>query len=125
MYGLNIKKLYYSISEVSEMTRLKPYILRYWESEFVELRPSKNRAGNRIYRSNDIDLVLSIKKLLYEEKFTIAGAKQKLKGERSHELHKTESEAFIQPAVPVQGGRIIKDLRKDLIDIKNLLTTPK
>ncbi|NIR47538.1 MerR family transcriptional regulator [candidate division KSB1 bacterium] len=78
MKNLGIKKLYYSISEVSEMTSLKPYVLRYWESEFSELRPSKNRAGNRIYRKNDIDLILLIKKLLYTEKYTIEGAKQKL-----------------------------------------------
>lgn len=74
MKDLFIKKLYYSIGEVSEMTHLKPYVLRYWESEFPQLRPSKNRAGKRIYRSNDIELVLLIKKLLYNDKFTIEGA---------------------------------------------------
>ena len=78
-YETGSAKMYYSISEVSEMTSLKPYVLRYWESEFPSLRPSKNRAGKRIYRSSDVDQVLAIKKLLYEKKFTIEGAKTQLK----------------------------------------------
>lgn len=70
-----IKKLYYSISEVSEMTGLKQYVLRYWETEFLELRPSKNRAGNRIYKDKDIRLINQIKDLLYNKKYTIDGAR--------------------------------------------------
>ncbi|MBN1756295.1 MerR family transcriptional regulator [bacterium] len=73
------KKLYYSITEVSEITDLKAHILRYWESEFPILHPKKNRAGNRIYREKDIDAVLLIKSLLYDEKFTIDGARRKIK----------------------------------------------
>jgi len=63
------EKLYYSITEVGEMTGLKPHILRYWESEFPFLRPKRNRAGNRIYRKKDIELIMLIKKLLYEARF--------------------------------------------------------
>ena len=74
-----IKKLYYSIGEVSEMTGLKQYVLRYWESEFSQLNPSKNSAGNRNYRKSDIDLINEIKELLYDRRFTIKGAKQHLK----------------------------------------------
>lgn len=74
-----IKKLYYSIGEVSEITELKQYVLRYWENEFDVIRASKNRAGNRIYTKEDIDTILIIKKLLYVEKYTIEGAKKKLK----------------------------------------------
>ena len=74
-----IKKLYYSIGEVSEATDLKQYVLRYWESEFPQLSPAKNRAGNRTYREKDIELVNFIKTLLYEKKYTIEGARQKLK----------------------------------------------
>ena len=70
-----VKKLYYSISEVSKLTKLKAYVLRYWETEFTQLKPSKNRAGNRTYRQKDIDLILKIKDLLYEEKYTIEGAR--------------------------------------------------
>ncbi len=74
-----IKKLYYSISEVSEITNLKAYVLRYWETEFTQLNPLKNRAGNRTYRQKDIDIILNIKDLLYKKKYTIAGAREFLK----------------------------------------------
>jgi len=72
-------KLYYSIKEVSEMTNLKPYVLRYWESEFPSLKPAKNKAGNRTYKKQDIQVVLDIKKLIYDKKFTIKGAVEELK----------------------------------------------
>ena len=73
-----IKKLYYSISEVSEITRLKKYVLRYWETEFTQLKPPKNRAGNRTYRQKDIDVIHKIKELLYKKKFTIEGARKQM-----------------------------------------------
>ncbi|HKJ66368.1 MAG TPA: MerR family transcriptional regulator [bacterium] len=79
-----LKKLYYSIGEVAEITGLKPYVLRYWETEFSDLDPSKNRAGNRTYRERDIELVFTIKDLLYNQKYTIDGARQQLaKGKQS------------------------------------------
>ncbi|MDZ7289116.1 MAG: MerR family transcriptional regulator [candidate division KSB1 bacterium] len=78
MKDRKIKKLYYSISEVSQITSLKPYILRYWETEFPELRPRKNRSGNRIYKLDDIKVIFLIKRLLYEDKYTIEGARQRL-----------------------------------------------
>lgn len=78
MENENIKKLYYSISEVSQITSVKKHILRTWEAEFSELHPGKNRAGNRIYRLSDIKTIFLIKRLLYHEKYTIEGAKQKL-----------------------------------------------
>ena len=71
----DIKKLYYSIGEVSKLVGLKPYVLRYWETEFKQLTPPKNRAGNRTYRQKDIDLILKIKDLLHGKKFTIEGAR--------------------------------------------------
>ena len=70
-----IKKLYYSIGEVSKMVNLKSYVLRYWETEFNQLNPPKNRAGNRTYRQKDIDLIIKIKDLLYNKKYTIDGAR--------------------------------------------------
>ena len=79
----NIKKLYYSIGQVSEMTGLKQYVLRYWETEFPHLKPSKNSAGNRIYTPGNVENIKEIKKLLHEEKFTIKGARQHLKEIRS------------------------------------------
>mgnify|MGYP001449296493 CR=1 FL=1 len=71
----DIKKLYYSIGEVSKIVKLKSYVLRYWETEFKQLSPPKNRAGNRTYRQKDIDIILEIKNLLYNKKFTIEGAR--------------------------------------------------
>ena len=74
----DIKKLYYSIGEVCKLTGLKSYVLRYWETEFRELKPPKNRAGNRTYRKKDIDTINKIKELLYDKKFTIEGARNQL-----------------------------------------------
>ena len=68
-----VKKLYYSIGEISEITKLKQYVLRYWESEFSQLNPAKNSAGNRNYRKTDIDLINEIKSLLYKRHYTIKG----------------------------------------------------
>jgi DNA-binding transcriptional MerR regulator len=70
--------MYYSISEVAEMTGVKAHVLRYWETEFPSLRPKKNRAGNRNYRPKDIKAILVIRDLLYKEGFTIGGARKKL-----------------------------------------------
>jgi DNA-binding transcriptional MerR regulator len=70
---------YYRIGEVSRLTALKPFVLRYWESEFPMLEPVKSGSGHRLYRQEDVDLVLKIKRLLYDEGFTIAGARRHLK----------------------------------------------
>ena len=72
------RKLFYKIGEVCQLTDTQPYVLRFWESEFPQLAPNKSRSGQRLYRKKDIDLVLEIKRLLYQEGFTIAGARKKL-----------------------------------------------
>jgi len=72
-------KRYYRIGEVSKITGVKPYVLRYWESEFRWMAPQKSRSKQRLYRRRDIDMILLIKKLLYEQRFTIAGARRKLR----------------------------------------------
>lgn len=77
-----IQKLYYAIGEVSELTDLEPHVLRYWESEFDELHPRKNRAGRRAYTEDDIATVRRIQHLLREEKYTIEGARQVLARDR-------------------------------------------
>jgi len=74
-------KMFFRIGEVSQITGVKPYVLRYWESEFRVLRPSKNRSGQRVYRRRDIETVLEIRDLLHRRKFTIAGARKWLAGE--------------------------------------------
>ena len=75
-------KLYRPISEVAEVVGVKPHVLRYWETQFSMLRPKKNRAGNRMYKPDEIKLLLRIKELLYARRFTIAGAKRTLLAER-------------------------------------------
>ncbi len=77
----NADKMFYQIREISELTGVKTHVLRYWETEFSQLRPDKGSTGQRIYRPKDLRLVRRIKQLLYDEKFTIAGAKRRLAGE--------------------------------------------
>jgi DNA-binding transcriptional MerR regulator len=76
------EKTYRSISEVSEMLDIKPHVLRYWETQFTMLKPRKNRAGNRMYRPEEIKLLYTIKELLYARRYTIAGARKTLLAER-------------------------------------------
>jgi DNA-binding transcriptional MerR regulator len=73
-----IRKEYYSIGEVCDLVGLKPHVLRYWESQFPALKPSKNRAGNRVYQRREIRLIILVRRLLYEEKYTIEGARLKV-----------------------------------------------
>ncbi|MFQ6112561.1 MAG: MerR family transcriptional regulator [bacterium] len=122
MKDLAIKKLYYSISEVSKITSLKPYVLRYWETEFPELRPSKNRAGNRIYRINDIKIIFLIKKLLYSEKYTIEGARQRLKALRNRESSQLD---LSLDDVKVKKENLIHEIRQNLKEIIDILEDHK
>ena len=94
--NFSMKKLYYSISEVSKITELEQYVLRYWETEFELLKPAKNLAGNRIYTNKDIKLILHIKKLLRNEKYTIEGAKKLLKNYTKKE-EEAESSKYDSP----------------------------
>jgi|SRR5690349_4891146 len=76
------EKMYRSISEVSTLLEVKPHVLRYWETQFTSLKPRKNRAGNRMYRPEEVKLLYTIKDLLYARRFTIAGAKKSLNAEK-------------------------------------------
>ena len=112
-----IKRLYYSIAEVSAVTGLKQYVLRYWETEFPDLKPQKNRAGNRIYKKNEIQLVFAIKRLLYQEKYTIEGARQRLRRlKQNKELNGQLS--WIEEA---RGNGFLEDLRKDVQECLKIL----
>jgi len=73
---------FFSIGEVCELTDLKPHVLRYWESQFRFLNPAKNRSGNRVYQRREVELILLVKHLLYTEKYTIEGARQKVDEQR-------------------------------------------
>ncbi len=106
MVDQNIEKLYYSISEVSNLTGLKQYVLRYWETEFPELKPKKNKAGNRTYRQSDIDKVLKIKNLLYTQKYTIEGARDRLKsGDKLISTNENHSNLYL---------KVLKDIKAQL-----------
>ena len=120
MEARDIKKLYYSISEVSEITGLKQYVLRYWETEFSQLKPGKNRAGNRIYRSHDVDTIMEIKSLLYDRKFTIKGARQHLKypSEKSSQLIEKKKILRLSNSIDLQT---LKDLKQGLDDLIKLI----
>ncbi len=122
MKQIGIKKLYYSISEVSKITGLEQYVLRYWESEFEQLRPAKNRAGNRIYTNRDIKLILYIKKLLRDERYTIEGAKMVLQSYQPEAESGEQLELLgegVQLAAPSRGDD--SRLRNDIITIKKFL----
>jgi DNA-binding transcriptional MerR regulator len=93
------RKTYYSISEVCTRTSLEPHVLRYWESEFAQLRPKKNRAGNRAYRDKDIEIIEYIKFLLYDQQYTIPGAKKKLS-----EMKDGDAEQPQQPVTEVHAA---------------------
>ena len=113
----SIKRLYYSIAEVSEITGLKQYVLRYWETEFPELNPQKNRAGNRAYKKNDIQLIFAIKRLLYSEKYTIEGARQKLRQLKENKELNGQLSLLEEP----KNNVLLEELRSDLLDCLKIL----
>ena len=120
MEARDINKLYYSISEVSEITGLKQYVLRYWETEFTQLQPNKNSAGNRNYRSHDIDIILNIKSLLYDRKFTIKGARQHFNKPTSNRINVELPRKLIKLSKSTDV-RILKDLKNGLDDLIGLI----
>jgi DNA-binding transcriptional MerR regulator len=91
------RKVYYSIGEVCDLTGLKPHVLRYWETQFEVLNPTKNRAGNRVYRTKDIELLLLVKHLLYEQKYTIEGANKRLSERRTAGELEGERQEVLSP----------------------------
>jgi DNA-binding transcriptional MerR regulator len=98
------QKLFYKIGEVCELTDTQPYVLRFWESEFPQLAPQKNRSGQRMYRREDIATVERIKSLLYDEGFTIAGARKRLESDEIGEAT-TAPDAVAEPqTVSAAGG---------------------
>ncbi len=116
-----IKKLYYSIGEVSKMMDLKAYVLRYWETEFKQLKPPKNRAGNRTYRQSDIDLILYIKDLLYTKKFTIEGARHQMAMEKDGKKEDVAAQIESVPqAEPVRKEPLLK-IKQELETLLEIL----
>jgi len=110
-------KLYFRIGEVASLCRLPAYVLRFWETEFPQLKPVKSSTGQRMYRKRDVENVLRIKQLLYEQGFTISGARQQLRSETKSD----KSQSTIP--FPAQSVAEIRYIRQGLREILNLLST--
>lgn len=112
------KKTYYSMSEVSELTGLKAHVLRYWETQFDVISPSKNRGGTRVYQAEEIERILLVKELLYERRFTIEGAKQKLREMRQEGTVADAQKQNLGPAV-------LGAIKDGLATVRDILTLPE
>jgi DNA-binding transcriptional MerR regulator len=111
------KKLYYKIREVCEILGVEAHVLRFWETEFPALSPPKSKSGQRTYRPKDIELLLRIRKLLYEEGFTIAGARKQLSAEKSAGVYEEKASRAEQGAAPDS-----ERLSKVKTELENILT---
>ena len=111
------KKAYYSIGEVCDLTGLKAHVLRYWETQFELLRPTKNRAGNRVFRPKEIELILLMKHLLYEKKFTIDGARQRL-------LDMRKGGEILAVRRDMMGREFLAGMKQELLQVKEVLAAP-
>lgn len=111
-------RIYFRIGEVSRLCGLPAYVLRFWESEFPQLKPPKSRAGQRTYRRPDVENILRIKKLLYDEGFTIAGARQQLRAETKN---RQKPLPFALPPSPARAD--LKDVRQGLREILGILSS--
>lgn len=110
-------KLYFRIGEVSRLCGLPSYVLRFWETEFTQLKPSKSGTGQRMYRKIDVENVLRIKQLLYDQGFTIAGARQQLRAETKRK------QSPLPFAVPTPGRGELKQVRQGLREILGILSS--
>ena len=118
-----LKKVYYSIGEVSELSGVKQHVLRFWEKEFPQLRPQKGRSGNRLYRERDIRIILLITHLLYRQRYTIEGARKRMKDDRElirgwlegpiDELMSIE-EKEMEPDKELEYRNLLREIKKDL-----------
>jgi len=109
------KKAYYSIGEACDLTGLKPHVLRYWETQFDILHPTKNRAGNRVFRPKEIQLILLVKHLLYEEKYTIEGARRRLQEMRQAGELEDEKQDVLEP-------EFLAGMKSELQELLQILT---
>ena len=111
------KKAYYSIGEVCDLTGLKAHVLRYWETQFELLHPTKNRAGNRVFRPKEIELILLVKHLLYEQKFTIDGARQRL-------LDMRKGGEILAVTRDMVDRKFLAGMKQELQQVKEVLAPP-
>ena len=111
------EKIYFKIGEVSEIVGVEPYVLRYWETEFEVLKPSKAPSKHRLYKKRDVELLLDIKRLLYTEGFTIEGARKKLK-----EAKKEEKDQLKLPLAEQKYRTALVKIKKELESLRRLLS---
>ena len=122
-------KLYYKIGEVAKFTGIKTHVLRYWETEFKAIRPNKSRSNQRLYRKQDVDLILHLKDLLYNQGFTIAGARKKLrekpaKSPKAPVVENPTDKPADQMALPLAASvdpKILNEIRQDILRLKKSL----
>jgi DNA-binding transcriptional MerR regulator len=115
-------KLYFRIGEVARLCEVPAYVLRFWESEFPQLKPHKGGTGQRLYRRRDVEMALRVKTLLYDEGYTIPGARQIFKNELRHK--EPQLALGIEDAAPHADTRQLRKLQKDLRDLHALLSRP-
>ena len=114
-----VSKVYYSISEVAEMTDLEQHVLRYWETEFSQLRPLKNRGGNRAYRDKDIKLLFLIKQLLHHDRFTIEGARRQL--QQASESYLEQMELSFEEVEALDMLRTVREEVREILELMDEL----
>ncbi|CAG2137744.1 MerR family regulatory protein [compost metagenome] len=122
-------KRYFTIGEVSELCAVKPHVLRYWEQEFTQLKPVKRRGNRRYYQHHEVLLIRRIRELLYEQGFTINGARNRLDDGRHHGLGAALEESEAEPMAPVATAPVLSvdlnSLRGELVAVQNLLAQLK
>lgn len=111
------RKRYYAIGEVSELCGIKPHVLRYWEQEFPQLKPIKRRGNRRYYQFDDVEMVHRIRGLLYEQGFTIGGARQRLREARQERIDSLTKSLPAMSVAPATRAAQIKDLRTELEEL--------
>ncbi len=104
-------KLFYKIGEVSRVTKVEPYVLRYWETEFPFLRPRKNKSGQRVYVKKDLEQIIRIKGLLYDEKYTIEGVRLKLESEGLKQTREVKT-----PVAPADALQYVRNRLREILD---------
>ncbi len=115
------QKRYFRIGEVCKITGLKPHVLRYWESEFKQIKPNKTRANQRLYRKRDVENILIIKNLLYDQKFTIAGAKAKMENKKGSQSPDGPPRQLSIEFDPAQREELLETLCTQLRQIRDIL----
>jgi DNA-binding transcriptional MerR regulator len=117
-------KLYFRIGEVAKLAGLKPYVLRFWETEFPGLGPKKSGTGHRLYRRKDVELVFEIKRLLYEKRYTIEGARKFLESRPKPASSRTQAQK-VQGELFNTRSQFLGEMRRELTEIVHLLDSPE